>query len=208
MKWISQPAWYATRKILFKQEYFFQCSQIVSFLSFCHFYRPKLLIMENVRNFLSHENSVVLKQTLRSLIKLGYQVMIKCITTVSTYESQKTYFLFGFSARLVFFSVGIMVSHRAGIVLSWLVQQQDTLCQSFQNLRIVLLRVSPSLSTIKRYTRYSWLVWFLNWGLLIGIINKECVLGHNHVPLFLMCALMNRPYRIWLGAKTPKYKQS
>ncbi|CAB4028403.1 Hypothetical predicted protein [Paramuricea clavata] len=29
--------------------------------------------MENVRNFLSHENSVVLKLTLRSLIKLGYQ---------------------------------------------------------------------------------------------------------------------------------------
>jgi hypothetical protein len=39
MKWISQPAWYATRKILFKQEYFFselpdsKLSKLLWFLS-------------------------------------------------------------------------------------------------------------------------------------------------------------------------------
>jgi hypothetical protein len=67
---------HATRKISFKQEYFSQSSQIASFQSFCDFYRPKRLKLENVRNFLSYENSVVLKPTLRSLLKLGYQVMI------------------------------------------------------------------------------------------------------------------------------------
>ena len=37
--------------------------------------------MENVRNFVSYENSVVLKLTLRSLLKLGYQVMINKTTS-------------------------------------------------------------------------------------------------------------------------------
>lgn len=53
---------------------FSQNSLVVSFLSYCDYYRPRFFVMENVRNFVSHEKCIVLKLTLNCLIKMGYQV--------------------------------------------------------------------------------------------------------------------------------------
>ena len=50
-----------------------QNSLIVSFLSFCDFYRPKYFILENVRNFVSYKANMVLRLTLACLLKMGYQ---------------------------------------------------------------------------------------------------------------------------------------
>ena len=51
-----------------------QNSLVVSYLSYCDYYRPRFFILENVRNFVSFKRSMVLKLTLRCLIKMGYQV--------------------------------------------------------------------------------------------------------------------------------------
>nr|XP_023027975.1 DNA (cytosine-5)-methyltransferase PliMCI-like [Leptinotarsa decemlineata] len=52
----------------------FKNSLIVSYLSYCDYYRPKYFILENVRNFVSFKKSMVLKLTLRCLLAMGYQV--------------------------------------------------------------------------------------------------------------------------------------
>lgn len=52
----------------------FKNSLVVSYLSYCDYYRPRFFILENVRNFVSFKRSMVLKLTLRCLIKMGYQV--------------------------------------------------------------------------------------------------------------------------------------
>ncbi|KAF5303293.1 hypothetical protein FQA39_LY10032 [Lamprigera yunnana] len=52
----------------------FKNSLIVSYLSFCDYYRPTYFILENVRNFVSFKRSIVLKLTLRCLLAIGYQV--------------------------------------------------------------------------------------------------------------------------------------
>ncbi|XP_018573692.1 DNA (cytosine-5)-methyltransferase 1 [Anoplophora glabripennis] len=52
----------------------FKNSLVVSFLSYCEYYRPKYFILENVRNFVSFKRSMVLKLTLRCLLAMGYQV--------------------------------------------------------------------------------------------------------------------------------------
>lgn len=51
----------------------FKNSLIVSYLSYCDYYRPKYFILENVRNFVSFKKSLVLKLTLRCLLAMGYQ---------------------------------------------------------------------------------------------------------------------------------------
>ncbi|KAL7287133.1 hypothetical protein TKK_0018750 [Trichogramma kaykai] len=51
----------------------FKNSLVVSYLSYCDYYRPRFFIMENVRNFVSFKKSLVLKLTLRCLIRMGYQ---------------------------------------------------------------------------------------------------------------------------------------
>ena len=51
-----------------------QNSLVVSFLSYCDYYRPRFFVLENVRNFVSFKKNMVLKLTLRCLIKMGYQV--------------------------------------------------------------------------------------------------------------------------------------
>ena len=51
----------------------FKNSLVVSYLSYCDYYRPKLFILENVRNFVSFKKSMVLKLTLRCLLRMGYQ---------------------------------------------------------------------------------------------------------------------------------------
>lgn len=51
----------------------FKNSLIVSYLSYCDFFRPRYFILENVRNFVSFKRSMVLKLTLRCLLAMGYQ---------------------------------------------------------------------------------------------------------------------------------------
>ena len=52
----------------------FKNSLVVSYLSYCDYYRPRFFILENVRNFVSFKRSMVLKLALRCLTKMGYQV--------------------------------------------------------------------------------------------------------------------------------------
>nr|XP_034181295.1 DNA (cytosine-5)-methyltransferase 1-like isoform X2 [Osmia lignaria] len=56
-----------------RQYSLFKNSLVVSYLAYCDYYRPKFFIMENVRNFVSFKKSMVLKLTLRCLIRMGYQ---------------------------------------------------------------------------------------------------------------------------------------
>nr|CAD7207530.1 unnamed protein product [Timema douglasi] len=56
-----------------RQYSLFKNSLIVSYLSYCDYYRPRFFILENVRNFVSFKKSMVLKLTLRCLVKMGYQ---------------------------------------------------------------------------------------------------------------------------------------
>ncbi|XP_052741577.1 DNA (cytosine-5)-methyltransferase 1 [Bicyclus anynana] len=51
----------------------FKNSLVVSYLSFCDYYRPKYFILENVRNFVAFKKGMVLKLTLRALLAMGYQ---------------------------------------------------------------------------------------------------------------------------------------
>ncbi|MGH0155182.1 UNVERIFIED_CONTAM: hypothetical protein FKN15_035108 [Acipenser sinensis] len=51
----------------------FKNSLVVSYLSYCDYYRPKFFLLENVRNFVSFKRSMVLKLTLRCLVQMGYQ---------------------------------------------------------------------------------------------------------------------------------------
>lgn len=51
----------------------FKNSLVASYLSYCDFYRPRFFVLENVRNFVSYKKNMVLKLTLRCLLKMGYQ---------------------------------------------------------------------------------------------------------------------------------------
>ena len=51
-----------------------QNSMVMAFLSYCDFYRPRYFLLENVRNFVSHNKSFTFRLTLRSLLDMGYQV--------------------------------------------------------------------------------------------------------------------------------------
>lgn len=51
----------------------FKNSLVASYLSYCDYYRPKYFILENVRNFVAFKKGMVLKLTLRCLLKMGYQ---------------------------------------------------------------------------------------------------------------------------------------
>ena len=46
----------------------------MSYLSYCDLYRPRYFLLENVRNFVSHNKSFTFRLTLRSLLDMGYQV--------------------------------------------------------------------------------------------------------------------------------------
>lgn len=48
-------------------------SLILLSCSYCDYYRPKFFLLENVRNFVSFKSSMVLKLTLRCLVRMGYQ---------------------------------------------------------------------------------------------------------------------------------------
>jgi C-5 cytosine-specific DNA methylase len=48
--------------------------QVMAYLSYADFYRPRFFMLENVRNFVSHNKSFTFRLTLRSLLDMGYQV--------------------------------------------------------------------------------------------------------------------------------------
>ncbi|XP_063841265.1 LOW QUALITY PROTEIN: DNA (cytosine-5)-methyltransferase PliMCI-like [Scylla paramamosain] len=56
-----------------RQYSLFKNSLVASYLSYCDYYRPRFFLLENVRNFVSYKCGLVLKLTLRVLVKLGYQ---------------------------------------------------------------------------------------------------------------------------------------
>lgn len=49
-------------------------AQVISFLSFCDFYRPRYFLLENVQAFTRHNAGLTLRLTLRTLLDMGYQV--------------------------------------------------------------------------------------------------------------------------------------
>lgn len=51
-----------------------QNSMVMSYLSYCDFYRPRYWLLENVRNFVSHNKSFTFRLTVRTLLEMGYQV--------------------------------------------------------------------------------------------------------------------------------------
>ncbi|KAL2537460.1 ATP-dependent RNA helicase [Forsythia ovata] len=51
-----------------------QCEMILAFLSFADYYRPKLFLLENVRNIVSFNQGQTFRLTLASLLEMGYQV--------------------------------------------------------------------------------------------------------------------------------------
>ena len=53
-----------------------QNSMVMAYLSFADFYRPRYFLLENVRNFVSHNKSFTFRLTLRTLIDMGYQVTL------------------------------------------------------------------------------------------------------------------------------------
>lgn len=51
-----------------------QNSMVMAYLSYADFYRPRYWLLENVRNFVSHNKSFTFRLTLRTLLEMGYQV--------------------------------------------------------------------------------------------------------------------------------------
>jgi DNA (cytosine-5)-methyltransferase 1 len=51
-----------------------QNSMVVSFLSYCDFYRPRYFLLENVRTFATHNKGQTIRLVLRTLLDMGYQV--------------------------------------------------------------------------------------------------------------------------------------
>ena len=55
-----------------------QNSMVMAYLSYADFYRPRYFLLENVRNFVSHNKSHAFRLTLRSLLDMGYQARPLC----------------------------------------------------------------------------------------------------------------------------------
>eukprot|EP00898_Chlorokybus_atmophyticus_P004393 jgi/Chlat1/4955/Chrsp32S00378 len=51
-----------------------QCEMVLAFLSFADYLRPRFFLLENVRNFVTHNKSQIFRLTLRALLEMGYQV--------------------------------------------------------------------------------------------------------------------------------------
>ena len=54
----------------------FKNSLVSTFLFYCDYSRPKYFILENVRGFVSSNNSMVLKLCVRILLTIGYQCTV------------------------------------------------------------------------------------------------------------------------------------
>ena len=55
-----------------------QNSMVMAYLSYADFYRPRYWLLENVRNFVSHNKSFTFRLTVRTLLEMGYQVRFTC----------------------------------------------------------------------------------------------------------------------------------
>jgi hypothetical protein len=55
-----------------------QNSMVMAYLSYADFYRPRYWLLENVRNFVSHNKSFTFRLTVRTLLEMGYQVLLLC----------------------------------------------------------------------------------------------------------------------------------
>lgn len=64
-----------------------QNSMVMGYLSYCDVYRPRYFLLENVRNFVSHNKSFTFRLTLRTLLDMGYQVCwcgsLACFTAMA-----------------------------------------------------------------------------------------------------------------------------
>ncbi|PNT74073.1 hypothetical protein BRADI_1g07306v3 [Brachypodium distachyon] len=52
-----------------------QREMILTFMSFAAYFRPRLFLLENVRNFISFNKGQTFNLTLESLLEMGYQVL-------------------------------------------------------------------------------------------------------------------------------------
>lgn len=59
--------------------------QVMSYLSYCDLYRPRYFLLENVRNFVSHNKSFTFRLTVRSLLDMGYQVTLIHLCTLTSH---------------------------------------------------------------------------------------------------------------------------
>ncbi|KAL0027901.1 hypothetical protein WJX79_001540 [Trebouxia sp. C0005] len=74
-----------------------QNSMVMSYLSYCDLYRPRYFLLENVRNFVSHNKSFTFRLTLRSLLDMGYQVRFGVLNAgnFGVSQSRKRTFIWG-----------------------------------------------------------------------------------------------------------------
>ena len=81
----------------------FKNSLIVSYLAYCDYYRPRYFILENVRNFLSFQKNMILRTTLRCLIRMGYQCTFGVLQVSNESSWSSTSSLLSFSSSSLFF---------------------------------------------------------------------------------------------------------
>ena len=74
-----------------------QNEMILAYLSYADLYRPRFFLLENVRNFVSHNKSFQFKLTVRSLISMGYQVRFGVLNAgnFGVAQSRKRAFVYG-----------------------------------------------------------------------------------------------------------------
>ncbi|DBB09374.1 TPA: hypothetical protein ACH3X3_007949 [Trebouxia sp. C0006] len=74
-----------------------QNSMVMSYLSYCDLYRPRYFLLENVRNFVSHNKSFTFRLTVRSLLDMGYQVRFGVLNAgnFGVSQSRKRTFIWG-----------------------------------------------------------------------------------------------------------------
>jgi site-specific DNA-cytosine methylase len=67
-----------------------QNSMVMAYLSYADFYRPRYWLLENVRNFVSHNKSFTFRLTVRTLLEMGYQVRCRmCETHITLCKSSQ-----------------------------------------------------------------------------------------------------------------------
>ncbi len=53
---------------------FYTPPQVLAYLSYADFYRPRYFLLENVRNLVAYNKGLMFRLILRTLLDLGYQV--------------------------------------------------------------------------------------------------------------------------------------
>jgi len=57
----------------------FKNSLVATYLSYCDFYRPRLFLLENVKNFAMFHDGAVVQMCLRTLVEMGFQCTFGCL---------------------------------------------------------------------------------------------------------------------------------